>query len=73
MISGHLPVKQKDLKKKYRSLAATYLTFGSKGTDLLLNLGGEQIYLFDITRKQRPKSFDLPKSALTKGKSNLNF
>uniref|UniRef100_A0A1B6LG63 WD and tetratricopeptide repeats protein 1 n=1 Tax=Graphocephala atropunctata TaxID=36148 RepID=A0A1B6LG63_9HEMI len=65
-VAGHLPVKQKDFKKKFRSLAATYLTFSSTGTDLLLNLGGEQIYLFDISRKQKPKSFDIPKAAMPK-------
>lgn len=65
-VAGHLPVKQQDLQKKFRTLAATYLTFGSNGVDLLLNLGGEQIYLFDITRKRPPKSFDLPKTVLPK-------
>ncbi|XP_054271987.1 WD and tetratricopeptide repeats protein 1-like isoform X1 [Macrosteles quadrilineatus] len=69
-VAGHIPVKQKDLQKKFRNLAATYVTFGSKGTDLLLNLGGEQIYLFDITRKQKPKAFDLPKPSFSKGEKD---
>ncbi|XP_075228255.1 WD and tetratricopeptide repeats protein 1-like isoform X2 [Lycorma delicatula] len=64
-VAGHLPIKQ-DMQKKYRSLAATYVTFGSNGVDLLVNLGGEQIYLFDTSKKCKPKSFDVPKSALPK-------
>lgn len=56
------------MQKKYRSLAATYVTFGANGVDLLVNLGGEQIYLFDTSKKRKPKSFDVPKSVLPKGK-----
>ena len=53
---GHLPMKQKDFKRRYRPLAATYLTFSPDGNELLVNLGGEQIYLFDITRQGHRKS-----------------
>ncbi|XP_005097163.1 WD and tetratricopeptide repeats protein 1 [Aplysia californica] len=58
-IAGHLPQKQQDNKRRYRSLASTYLTFGPDGSELLVNLGGEQIYLFDINNKIRPHHFDL--------------
>ena len=58
VIVGHLPQKQSDYKKKYRTLAATYLTFSPDGNELLVNLGGEQIYLFDINRKRSALKFD---------------
>lgn len=58
-VAGHLPVKHQDYKKKYRNLASTYLTFSATGAELLVNLGGEQIYLFDINNKRRPKTYEM--------------
>lgn len=49
---GHLPSSSRRVKK--RSLVATYLTFGSTGRELLVNLGGEQLYLFDVRRHRLP-------------------
>ncbi|RZF46444.1 hypothetical protein LSTR_LSTR012519 [Laodelphax striatellus] len=63
-VAGHLPVKNPN--NKYKCIPATYVTFGPDGVDLLVNLGGEQIYLFDILRQSSPKSFNLPKYALPK-------
>jgi hypothetical protein len=59
LLIGHLPVKQQDYRKKYRNLASTYVTFSAGGNELLVNLGGEQIYLFDINNKRKPKKFDI--------------
>lgn len=47
-VAGHLPQKEQDFKWRLRPLAATYVTFSPDGTELLANLGGEQIYLFDV-------------------------
>ncbi|GFR72219.1 WD and tetratricopeptide repeats protein 1 [Elysia marginata] len=58
-IAGHLPQKQMDYKKRYRTLASTYVTFGPDGTELLVNLGGEQIYLYDVNNKLPLQRFDL--------------
>ncbi|PSN32439.1 WD and tetratricopeptide repeats protein 1 [Blattella germanica] len=58
-VAGHLPVKQQDYRKKYRNLASTYITFSADGNEILVNLGGEQIYLFDINNKRKPKKFDI--------------
>ena len=57
--AGHLPQKQHDYRRKYRTLASTYVTFGPDGNELLVNLGGEQIYLFDVNRRQLPQRFDV--------------
>ncbi|XP_013417552.1 WD and tetratricopeptide repeats protein 1 isoform X2 [Lingula anatina] len=59
-VGGHLPQKLKDFKKRYRTLASTYVTFGPDGTELLVNLGGEQIYLFDINKPRKPQRLELP-------------
>uniref|UniRef100_A0A915IQG4 WD and tetratricopeptide repeats protein 1 n=1 Tax=Romanomermis culicivorax TaxID=13658 RepID=A0A915IQG4_ROMCU len=47
-IAGHLPVKCADRRNRFRRLTTTYLTFDPSGKSLLVNLGGEQIYLFDL-------------------------
>ena len=59
VFAGHLPQKQQDYRKKFRTLASTYLTFSPDGNELLVNLGGEQIYLFDINRPHQVQKYDL--------------
>ncbi|XP_018100480.1 WD and tetratricopeptide repeats 1 L homeolog isoform X2 [Xenopus laevis] len=66
-VAGHLPVKLPDYNNRLRVLVATYVTFSPDGTELLVNMGGEQVYLFDLTFKQRPCTFLLPKSLRTSG------
>ncbi|TRY81256.1 hypothetical protein DNTS_000548 [Danionella cerebrum] len=51
-VAGHLP-----MNNRLRVLVATYVTFSPDGTELLVNMGGEQVYLFDLTFKQRPYTF----------------
>lgn len=42
---GHLPVKLPDYNNRLRVLVATYVTFSPDGTELLVNMGGEQVML----------------------------
>ena len=58
--SGHIPRKLPELHRRNRSLALTYVTFSPDGTELLANLGGEQIYLFDVTTQRKPLKLQLP-------------
>lgn len=44
----------------YDSKAITYLTFNSDGNELLVNMGAEHIYLYDIDNAQQPVFLDLP-------------
>lgn len=53
---GHLN-KLKDRKSGF-SKAITYLTFSSDGTELLVNMGGEQIYLYDLYNAKQPVVFN---------------
>ncbi|XP_069080181.1 WD and tetratricopeptide repeats protein 1 isoform X1 [Pleurodeles waltl] len=66
-VAGHLPVKLPDYSNRLRVLVATYVTFSPDGTELLVNMGGEQVYLFDLTFKQRPYTFLLPKKCHPSG------
>jgi WD and tetratricopeptide repeat-containing protein 1 len=42
-LAGHLPVKLPDYNSRLRVLVATYVTFSPNGTELLVNMGGEQV------------------------------
>ncbi|XP_036304221.1 WD and tetratricopeptide repeats protein 1 isoform X2 [Pipistrellus kuhlii] len=66
-VAGHLPVKLPDYNNRLRVLVATYVTFSPSGTELLVNMGGEQVYLFDLTYKQRPYTFLLPRKCHSSG------
>lgn len=48
--SGHLPVKLRDYNNRLRVLVATYVTFSPDGTELLVNMGGEQVTFQQETR-----------------------
>lgn len=60
-VAGHLS-RRDPVHRKHRSLASTYVTFGANGRDLLVNLGGEQIYLFDIYTKTAAQFYDFKSS-----------
>ncbi|KAI9555619.1 hypothetical protein GHT06_018134 [Daphnia sinensis] len=51
---GHLPQKLDDYRRRFRSLASTYVTFDASGRYILANLGGEQIYLYDCLTPKLP-------------------
>ena len=51
---GHLPPQlSKDLRRRFRAYVATYVNFSPCGRELITNLGGEQIYLFDIKQHRK--------------------
>ena len=45
LAAGHLPVKLPDYNNRLRVLVATYVAFSPNGTELLVNMGGEQVWL----------------------------
>ncbi|XP_061772113.1 WD and tetratricopeptide repeats protein 1 [Nerophis ophidion] len=59
-VAGHLPKRLTDYNSRLRVLVTTSVTFSPDGTELLVNMGGEQVYLFDLTCKQRPYTLLLP-------------
>ncbi|XP_015609813.1 WD and tetratricopeptide repeats protein 1 [Cephus cinctus] len=58
-IAGHLHNHNRDHN---RTLTATYLTFSADGNELLVNMGGEQIYLFDINNQHNSRLFAPPQN-----------
>ena len=46
-VPGHLPKKINEYRKRMKTLSCTFLTFSPNGQELLVNLGGEQLYIFD--------------------------
>ena len=55
-VAGHLLRRRE--RKRYRAYASTYLSFSPDGTELLSNLGSEQIYLFDVLKPSKPKFYE---------------
>lgn len=51
--SGHLN-KWNDERNSFTNKAITYLTFSPNGNELLVNIGAEQIYLYDINNAKEP-------------------
>ncbi|CAL4137291.1 unnamed protein product [Meganyctiphanes norvegica] len=60
LVPGHLPDKMKEYYRRYRSLTTTYLQYATNGTDLLANVGGEHIYLFNTATAGSPRYYKTP-------------
>jgi hypothetical protein len=45
---GHLPKRIEEYRKRLKTLSVTFITFSPDGKELLVNLGGEQLYTFDL-------------------------
>lgn len=74
-LKGHLPKKILEYRKRMKTLSVTYLTFSPDGKELLVNLGGEQLYLYDLNGKNPMSSikYDLYKQLLTDENEELNI
>ncbi|KAK4291218.1 hypothetical protein Pmani_035935 [Petrolisthes manimaculis] len=57
LVPGHLPDKLRDFHRQGRTLSTTYLTYSADGTELLANLGGEHIYLFNTAHPRYPRHY----------------
>lgn len=58
---GHLAIENAD---NYNlKLATTYISFNAAGTEMLVNVGGEQIYLFDINSSKHVNDLQVPQMA----------
>jgi len=64
-----------DYVRKYRSLASTYVEFSPDGTELLTNMGGEQIYLFPLQSDLREDctTFTIPRLSSAEGKAEVGI
>jgi hypothetical protein len=41
-------------------LSVTYIAFNSAGSEMLVNVGGEQIYLFDVNNNRHVNELQIP-------------
>lgn len=41
-------------------LAATYIAFNAAGTEMLVNMGGDHIYLFDVNNPRHVSDLRIP-------------
>lgn len=67
---GHLAKCGGDMRYK---LAATYVAFDPTGTELLVNMGGEQVYLFDVNgaKETSVQLLQCPDGLFTKSRKSL--
>ena len=56
ILSGHL----RSRRRTGRSYSVTSVIFSADGNELLVNMGSEHIYLFDILRQRQNRLFDIP-------------
>ena len=57
---GHLPPQlSKHSRRRFRAYVATYVNFSPSGQELIANLGGEQIYLFDIKQHRKVMKYQV--------------
>ncbi|XP_055637700.1 WD and tetratricopeptide repeats protein 1 isoform X2 [Toxorhynchites rutilus septentrionalis] len=58
---GHLSRNEETVYSIFNQKAITYLSFSPDGGELLVNMGSEQIYLYDLNHPKEPKFLQLPK------------
>ncbi len=74
-VPGHIPQKQAEYKKRLKQLAITYVAFNIENcNELLVNISGEQIYLFDINQQYSSQifKFNSYKKLLEENRQDLN-
>ncbi|KAK6107289.1 WD domain G-beta repeat family protein [Brugia pahangi] len=48
VIPGHIPISDSSSRHPFRTLSVTHVGFNSLGNELIVNIGGEQIYIFNV-------------------------
>ncbi|CAL8100295.1 unnamed protein product [Calicophoron daubneyi] len=64
-VPGHLPAKEVSHRTCFRSVHCTCVSFSPDGDQLLANLGGDHIYMFDLNKYQSPYCCNSSQSNLT--------
>lgn len=67
---GHL-ARDSGLDNSYK-LAATYIAFNSAGSEMLVNLGGEQIYLFDVNNARSSQVMRIPQEVVKRKRNGIS-
>lgn len=48
VVPGHIPITEEGSRHTFRSLSVTHVGFNSLGNEMIVNIGGEQIYIFNV-------------------------
>lgn len=60
-VPGHMHPYTEILPRKQRSYVITYLTFSPDGQELLVNYGGDYVYLYNLMDQANNAFFNVPK------------
>lgn len=55
---GHLVYENAEINSI--KLSVTYIAFNQEGSEMLVNIGGEQIYLFDVNHSRHCNELKIP-------------
>lgn len=70
LVPGHIPLTDES-SHTYKPLSVTHVGFNSAGNELIVNIGGEQIYIFNVfDRIDEPDALQSLKEILGKGSPN---
>lgn len=62
-VPGHIHSNDNEtIPKKQKSYVITYLTFSPDGQELLVNYGGEYVYLYNLVNRADNAFFNIPKA-----------
>lgn len=67
---GHLNDQK---EKSWSPRATSFVSFSSDGTELLVNMGAEQIYLYNINKTHDPEFLSLPRLPKRKDSNRIEF
>lgn len=60
-VPGNIHSEKPDESNKNRNIGITYLTFSPDGQELLVNYGGDYVYLFDLSKQVENAYSNIPK------------
>lgn len=60
-VPGHIHSDKPGICSKNKNIGITYLTFSPDGQELLVNYGGEYVYLYDLSKQVENAFSNIPK------------
>lgn len=60
-VPGHIHLDEPKIPNKNKNIGITYLTFSPDGRELLVNYGGEYVYLYDLMNRTENAFSNIPK------------
>jgi len=60
-VPGHIHLDEPKIPNKNKNIGITYLTFSPDGRELLVNYGGEYVYLYDLLNLAENAFSNIPK------------